>query len=74
MQLDNSSVTYHINLLAYIKYNDLHQLGNERMLTEEVCFCPVRIFTRKSLEIAISCWEWLLVARKDLEDEVSIRL
>ena len=43
----------------------------ERVLIEKVCFCPVRIFTKEALEIAISCWEWLLVARKNLEDEAS---
>ena len=44
--------------------------GKDRVLIEAVCFCPVKIFTDKALEIAVSCWEWLLTARKDLEDEV----
>ena len=57
-------------LLVNLKFCFLF-LERERVLIEHICFCPVKIFTKSSLECAISCWEWLLVARKDLEDEAS---
>eukprot|EP00794_Sanderia_malayensis_P007730 gene7730-8569_t len=41
-----------------------------RALLESVCFCPVKLFTVNSMNIAIKCWEWLLEARKDLEDKI----
>ena len=54
--------------------NDVLHVGNERILIESVCFRPVRIFTQRALEVAITCWEWLLTARKDLEDEVNLNI
>lgn len=57
-------------LFFILLYFSFLKIGKDRSLIEQVCFCPVKLFTKKSLEDAIACWEWLLVARKDLEDEV----
>lgn len=45
--------------------------GMERSLLYTICQLPVRTFTEVAIATAISCWNWLLVARSDLEYPVS---
>ncbi|XP_052072692.1 phosphatidylinositol 4-kinase alpha-like isoform X2 [Mytilus californianus] len=40
-----------------------------RHLLHSLCWTPVRQFTTKAMEAAVSCWEWLLAARRDLNIE-----
>ncbi|KAK3731385.1 hypothetical protein QZH41_020342 [Actinostola sp. cb2023] len=42
----------------------------DRQLIHNVCWCPTQIFTKESMSTAVSCWEWILGARKDLELQI----
>jgi len=46
----------------------------DRQLIHNVCWCPAQIFTKEALSTAVSCWEWILGARKDLELHVGVRV
>ena len=39
---------------------------NRKLLTH-ICLLPVRMFTKESMEVGISCWEWILAAKPELE-------
>ncbi|EDV25664.1 uncharacterized protein TRIADDRAFT_55997 [Trichoplax adhaerens] len=39
---------------------------NRKLLTQ-ICLLPVRVFTKESMEVGISCWEWILAAKPELE-------
>ncbi|XP_020624721.1 phosphatidylinositol 4-kinase alpha-like [Orbicella faveolata] len=41
--------------------------GVDRELLHNVCWCPADLFTELSMSTAVSCWEWIMGARQDLE-------
>lgn len=43
----------------------------DRGLLHNVCWCPADLFTELSMSTAVSCWEWIMGARQDLELPVS---
>lgn len=43
----------------------------DRELLHNVCWCPADLFTELSMSTAVSCWEWIMGARQDLELPVS---
>ena len=45
-----------------------------RHLLHAMCWTPVRQFTTKTMEATVSCWDWLLAARRDLNIEVYLDL
>ncbi|KAG8200239.1 hypothetical protein JTE90_025015 [Oedothorax gibbosus] len=38
-----------------------------RRLLHALCWSPVELFTEEAMSCAISCWQWLLAARSDME-------
>ena len=43
----------------------------DRRLLHNICWCPTELFTECSMSTAVSCWEWIMGARQDLELQVS---
>nr|XP_058953334.1 phosphatidylinositol 4-kinase alpha-like [Pocillopora verrucosa] len=39
----------------------------DRQLLHNLCWCPADLFTELSMSTAVSCWEWIMGARQDLE-------
>ena len=44
--------------------------GCHQSLLHDLCWTPARLFTKKAIEVAIACWEWLLTTRTDIEEKV----
>ena len=42
-------------------------LAVDRQLLHNLCWCPADLFTDLSMSTAVSCWEWIMGARQDLE-------
>ena len=42
-------------------------LAVDRQLLHNLCWCPADLFTELSMSTAVSCWEWIMGARQDLE-------
>ena len=57
-------------LLIYSQYNYSASVV-DRELLHNVCWCPAHLFTELSMSTAVSCWEWIMGARQDLELPVS---
>lgn len=43
--------------------------GCDRNLLTCLCSAPLQFFTASAMQIIVSCWDWLLAARQDLELE-----
>ena len=43
----------------------------DRSLLRLLVWEPVQSFKKKAIQVGIGCWEWLLVARPELEYSVS---
>ncbi|CAH3130736.1 unnamed protein product [Porites lobata] len=42
----------------------------DRRLLHNICWCPTELFTECSMSTAVSCWEWIMGARQDLELQI----
>lgn len=58
--------------IMYMTYwsKQLFFSGCNQSLLHDICWTPARLFTKKAIEIAIDCWEWLLTTRTDIEEKV----
>lgn len=45
----------------------IHCSGTDRTLLHALCWSPVELFTEEAVRGTVSCWQWLLAARPDLE-------
>ena len=43
----------------------------DRDLLHNICWTPADVFSDLSLSTAVSCWEWIMGARQDLELQVT---
>ena len=46
----------------------------DRDLLHNICWTPADVFSDLSLSTAVSCWEWIMGARQDLELQVTSSL
>ena len=49
----------------------IHALVSDRTLLRALIWEPVQSFKVKAMQVAVGCWDWLLVARPELEYTVS---
>lgn len=45
----------------------IHSSGTNRALLHALCWSAVELFTDEAVRSTVSCWQWLLAARPDLE-------